>query len=99
VPDAPEARHIPGAISQPFVVPFSAWITMRDDLLLEVPDAAELFQTIGSMGNQQDFLETATPIAIAMRRPRRVSAMFPGSTVLSLNDHSNTPPPCSIESN
>lgn len=46
--------HIPGAIGVPFVVPFSAWITMRDDLLLEVPDEAALFDTIGSLGITPD---------------------------------------------
>lgn len=42
--------HIPGAINEPFVVPFSAWITMRDDLLLELPDEADLFAAIGALG-------------------------------------------------
>jgi thiosulfate/3-mercaptopyruvate sulfurtransferase len=42
--------HIPNAISAPFEVPVSAWITMKDDLLLEVPGKAELFATIGSLG-------------------------------------------------
>lgn len=45
-----EAEHIPGAISEPFEVPFSAWITMRDGLLLEVPDDAELFAAVGALG-------------------------------------------------
>lgn len=48
--EAYDAGHIPGAISEPFEVPFSAWITMRDDLLLEVPDETELFAAIGSLG-------------------------------------------------
>lgn len=42
--------HIPGSVNVPFEVPFSPWITMRDDLLLEVPDEASLFETIGSCG-------------------------------------------------
>jgi thiosulfate/3-mercaptopyruvate sulfurtransferase len=42
--------HIPGAVSEPFSVPFSAWITMRDDLLLEVPDKEVLFAAIGGLG-------------------------------------------------
>jgi thiosulfate/3-mercaptopyruvate sulfurtransferase len=46
--------HVPGAIGVPFVVPFSAWITMRDGLLLEVPDQADLFATIGSLGITED---------------------------------------------
>lgn len=45
-----DAAHIPGAISEPFEVPFSAWITMRDDLLLELPEEEELFATIGDLG-------------------------------------------------
>lgn len=45
-----EQGHMPKAISAPFQVPFSAWITMKDDLLLEVPSQAELFATLGSLG-------------------------------------------------
>jgi thiosulfate/3-mercaptopyruvate sulfurtransferase len=50
------ADHIPNSINIPFVVPFSAWITMRDDLLLEVPDVADLFNVIGSAGIRRDSL-------------------------------------------
>jgi thiosulfate/3-mercaptopyruvate sulfurtransferase len=49
-PDEYAASHIPNSINIPFVVPFSAWITMRDDLLLEVPDVAYLFNVFGSAG-------------------------------------------------
>ncbi|CAB1065742.1 hypothetical protein D1BOALGB6SA_10541 [Olavius sp. associated proteobacterium Delta 1] len=49
-----EAGHIPGSINEPFIVPFSAWITMRDGLLLEVPDDEDLFDTIGSLGITPD---------------------------------------------
>lgn len=42
--------HIPNSISAPFVVPFSSWITMEDDLLLELPTKNDLFQFIGSLG-------------------------------------------------
>jgi thiosulfate/3-mercaptopyruvate sulfurtransferase len=52
--DAYAAHHIPGAVSEPFVVPFSAWITMRDDLLLEVPDKAKLLAAIGGLGITAD---------------------------------------------
>jgi len=45
-----EADHISGAINEPFEVPFSAWITMRDDLLLELPDKDDLFSAIGALG-------------------------------------------------
>lgn len=45
-----ETGHIPGAINEPFEVPFSAWVTMRDDLLLELPDKADLFNAIGALG-------------------------------------------------
>lgn len=45
-----QAGHIPNAINIPFEVPFSAWITMRDDLLLELPDEDDLFDVIGSNG-------------------------------------------------
>jgi len=44
------AGHIAGAINVPFEVPFSAWITMRNDLLFEVPETQELFNTLGSLG-------------------------------------------------
>ncbi|MBN1173542.1 MAG: sulfurtransferase [Micromonosporaceae bacterium] len=44
------AGHIAGSISIPMVVPFSAWITMRDDLLLELPEASELFASLGAAG-------------------------------------------------
>lgn len=51
------AGHIPNSINEPFVVPFSAWITMSDDgLLLELPDRADLFDTIGSLGITGDSL-------------------------------------------
>jgi thiosulfate/3-mercaptopyruvate sulfurtransferase len=45
------AGHVPGSINMPFVVPFSDWITMSDEgLLLEVPDEAELFASLGDAG-------------------------------------------------
>lgn len=45
-----DAGHITNSISIPFVVPFSAWITMKDDLLLELPEKSELFNMLGSFG-------------------------------------------------
>jgi thiosulfate/3-mercaptopyruvate sulfurtransferase len=45
-----EAGHIGGAISAPFEVPYSAWSAMRGELLLELPDQSELFNTIGLCG-------------------------------------------------
>jgi thiosulfate/3-mercaptopyruvate sulfurtransferase len=53
-PDEYKAGHIPGSISAPFGFPKSAWITVRNKLFLEVPDTAELFKTIGSLGIQAD---------------------------------------------
>jgi len=44
------AGHIPKSINVPFSVPVSAWIVMRDELLLEFPEPAALFGTIGSCG-------------------------------------------------
>lgn len=44
------AGHIPKSVNIPFKVPISAWITMRDDLLLELPPAQELFNVIGRAG-------------------------------------------------
>lgn len=45
-----DTNHIPGAINEPFVVPVSAWIVMKDDLLLELPEDSELFNTIAALG-------------------------------------------------
>ena len=42
--------HIPAAVN----VPFAAWITARNGLDLEVPDTADLFETIGSVGIKTD---------------------------------------------
>ncbi len=42
--------HIPGAINAPFAVPISLWSSMPDDLLLEVPDEATLFASLGGLG-------------------------------------------------
>lgn len=49
-PAAYAAGHIPGALSEPFAVPFCAWITLRDELLLELPDDDSLFAAIGALG-------------------------------------------------
>lgn len=51
-----EAGHIAGAINVPFEVPFSAWITMENDLLLELPNTDTLLATIGSWGVDEDSL-------------------------------------------
>jgi thiosulfate/3-mercaptopyruvate sulfurtransferase len=42
--------HIKNSINIPFEVPFSSWITMRDDLLLELPSDEELFNVLGEYG-------------------------------------------------
>ena len=44
------AGHIPGAINEPWIVPFSAWITMTDGLLLEMPADVDLEGAIGNLG-------------------------------------------------
>lgn len=44
------SAHVPGAVSAPFVVPVSAWVTLRDGLLLELPEERELFSAIGALG-------------------------------------------------
>ncbi|MGD9213141.1 MAG: rhodanese-like domain-containing protein [Desulfobacteraceae bacterium] len=46
--------HIPGSVNEPCESPYSAWLTMRDDLLLEIPDEADLFDTLGNLGIQAD---------------------------------------------
>jgi thiosulfate/3-mercaptopyruvate sulfurtransferase len=49
--DAYAAAHIPGSVSEPWVVPFSAWITMPETgLLLEMPSEAALEESIGNLG-------------------------------------------------
>ena len=46
-----DAENIPGAVSEPWAVPFSVWITMpASGLLLELPPDAELFDAIGALG-------------------------------------------------
>ncbi|MGD9154995.1 MAG: rhodanese-like domain-containing protein [Bacillota bacterium] len=45
-----ETEHIANAVNIPFVVPYSAWSDMRNDLLLELPGESDLFETIGSCG-------------------------------------------------
>lgn len=46
--------HIPGSINAPFEFPVSAWITQKNGLFLELPDKAELFETIGGLGISPD---------------------------------------------
>ena len=47
--------HIPGAINEPLADPFSSrWVTVRDGLIIEVPGLSDLFDTIGSLGIQED---------------------------------------------
>lgn len=50
-PEEYGAGHIPGSINVPFVVPFSAWITMSDEgLLLQMPEEAALSASLGAAG-------------------------------------------------
>jgi thiosulfate/3-mercaptopyruvate sulfurtransferase len=44
------AGHILNSINIPFEMPVSAWIIMKDDLLLEVPEKEDLFNTLGAYG-------------------------------------------------
>lgn len=46
--------HIPGSINIPFDPLKSAWTTVIDDLLLEIPPKEELFSTLSSAGISQD---------------------------------------------
>jgi thiosulfate/3-mercaptopyruvate sulfurtransferase len=48
--DEYQAGHIPGAVN----VPFSSWAVSRGGLLLELPTASELFDTIGAAGIKSD---------------------------------------------
>jgi thiosulfate/3-mercaptopyruvate sulfurtransferase len=59
------AGHIPQAINSPFLDPIenpsSQWFVERDGLLLEVPEEADLFNTIGSAGIRGDSLVVVVP--------------------------------------
>jgi thiosulfate/3-mercaptopyruvate sulfurtransferase len=59
------AGHIPHAINIPFPDaienPSSQWFVERDGLLLEVPEEADLFHTIGSAGIRSDSLVAVVP--------------------------------------
>jgi len=59
------AGHIPNAINIPFPDavenPSSQWFVERDGLLLEVPEEADLFHTIGSAGIRSDSLVVVVP--------------------------------------
>ena len=59
------AGHIPHAINIPFPDavenPSSEWFVERDGLLLEVPEEADLFHTIGSAGIRSDSLVVVVP--------------------------------------
>jgi thiosulfate/3-mercaptopyruvate sulfurtransferase len=48
-----EAGHIPWAISIPFS-PVSAWATSSDELLMELPEEADLFRVVGGCGLTRD---------------------------------------------
>jgi thiosulfate/3-mercaptopyruvate sulfurtransferase len=59
------AGHIPHAINVPFPNPLenpsAQWFVERHGLLLEVPEEADLFNTIGSAGIQGDSLVVVVP--------------------------------------
>lgn len=42
--------HIRDSVSIPFEAPLSAWVTVRDDLLLELPDADQMSGVLGDAG-------------------------------------------------
>jgi len=71
--------HIPGAVNIPFEVPVSAWIVLRDGLLLELPPAEQLFQALGKAGITKDSKvvivgRTTDPMALyAMANANRVA--------------------------
>jgi thiosulfate/3-mercaptopyruvate sulfurtransferase len=56
--------HIPNAINVPFEVPVSEWIISKNDLLLELPEQAALFNTIGACGvNTKSLVVIVTTVA------------------------------------
>lgn len=71
--------HIPGAVNIPFEVPVSAWIVLKDGLLLELPPAEQLFETLGKAGITKDSKvvivgRTTDPMALyAMANANRVA--------------------------
>lgn len=48
------AGHIENSIGIPLEVPQSAWITMRDELLFELPAESDLFGVLGKFGIKKD---------------------------------------------
>lgn len=44
------AGHIPNSISAPFEMPTSTWIIMKDELLLELPEKQDIFNSLGTLG-------------------------------------------------
>jgi thiosulfate/3-mercaptopyruvate sulfurtransferase len=58
-PDKYQEGHIPNSVNIPFKVPLSDWITVRNDLLLELPEDSALFNTIGSCG-----IKSGSPVVI-----------------------------------
>ncbi len=48
------AGHIANSINAPLEVPFCPWLTMRGEILMEVPEEAVLFNVIGSLGITKD---------------------------------------------
>ncbi len=48
------AGHIPGAVNIPYSVPFSAWMSFPNGILMEVPAEADLYNLLGSNGIQKD---------------------------------------------
>lgn len=48
------AGHIAGAVSVPFAMPISAWTSMSDGLLMQLPPDAELSATLGTAGITRD---------------------------------------------
>jgi thiosulfate/3-mercaptopyruvate sulfurtransferase len=59
--------HIPGAINIPFPEPYenpsSQWYVERNNLILEIPEKADLFHTIGTAGIKRDSLVVVVPKA------------------------------------
>ncbi len=50
------AGHIANSINMPFELPFCAWLGMKGDILLELPDDQTLFNSISSCGITRDSL-------------------------------------------
>ncbi|MEN8906817.1 MAG: rhodanese-like domain-containing protein [Clostridiales bacterium] len=87
--------HIKNSINIPFEVPFSQWITMKDDLLFEVPEKEVLFKTISNYGISKNSIivliasmpnENEPPYSLAMATRAACTLKYAGLNNISILD-------------